>query len=177
MLVITGEITYFVNFNFGEKSFHFLISFFLLFLLTHSHPSRNDSGRGICRHAQSCPILCDPVDYSPTRLLCSWNFPVKNTGVGCHFLLYLLIHSKALNSLTWVVCFKLTVIVWCLTTCFLSVCFAKAPVHSDSSLTCWAQSLRTIWGSRPQSVCPIKHNSQLICCAFFFQSTPSNYIW
>ena len=36
----------------------------------------------------------------PTMLLCSWNFPGKNTGVGCHFLFYLLIHSKALNSLT-----------------------------------------------------------------------------
>ena len=23
----------------------------------------------------------------PTRLLCSWNFPGKNVGVGCHFLL------------------------------------------------------------------------------------------
>ena len=23
----------------------------------------------------------------PTRLLCPWNFPGKNTGVGCHFLL------------------------------------------------------------------------------------------
>ena len=23
----------------------------------------------------------------PTRFLCSWNFPGKNTGVGCHFLL------------------------------------------------------------------------------------------
>ena len=23
----------------------------------------------------------------PTRLLCPWNSPVKNTGVGCHFLL------------------------------------------------------------------------------------------
>ena len=22
----------------------------------------------------------------PARLLCPWNFPVKNTGVGCHFL-------------------------------------------------------------------------------------------
>ena len=22
----------------------------------------------------------------PTRFLCSWNFPCKNTGVGCHFL-------------------------------------------------------------------------------------------
>ena len=24
----------------------------------------------------------------PTRLLCPWNFPGKNTGVGCHFLLW-----------------------------------------------------------------------------------------
>ena len=32
---------------------------------------------------QSCPILCDPT----TRLLCPWDSPGKNTGVGCHFLL------------------------------------------------------------------------------------------
>ena len=25
---------------------------------------------------------CDSMDYSP-RLLCPWNFPGKNTGVGC----------------------------------------------------------------------------------------------
>ena len=38
--------------------------------------------------AQSCPTLCNPVDYSPsTRLLHSWDSPGKNTGVGCHFLL------------------------------------------------------------------------------------------
>ena len=30
--------------------------------------------------AQSCPTL-------PTRLLRPWNFPGKNTRVGCHFLL------------------------------------------------------------------------------------------
>ena len=30
---------------------------------------------------------CDPMDCSPTRLLCPWDFPDKNTGVGCHFLL------------------------------------------------------------------------------------------
>ena len=23
----------------------------------------------------------------PTRLLCQWDFPIKNTGEGCHFLL------------------------------------------------------------------------------------------
>ena len=30
---------------------------------------------------QSCPALCDPKDCSPR------DFPGKNTGVGCHFLL------------------------------------------------------------------------------------------
>ena len=32
--------------------------------------------------AQSYLTLCDP-----TRLLYPWDFPGKNTGVGCHFLL------------------------------------------------------------------------------------------
>ena len=36
--------------------------------------------------AQSCPILCNPMEYS-SMLLCPRNFPGKNTGVGCHFLL------------------------------------------------------------------------------------------
>ena len=40
--------------------------------------------------AQSCPTLCDP-----TRLLCPWNFPGKNTVVGCLFLL---------QGITWVCC-------------------------------------------------------------------------
>ena len=31
--------------------------------------------------------LSRPHGLQPTRLLCSWNFPVKNTGVVCHFLL------------------------------------------------------------------------------------------
>ena len=32
---------------------------------------------------QSCPALCDQA----ARLLCPWNLPGKNTGVGCYFLL------------------------------------------------------------------------------------------
>ena len=36
---------------------------------------------------QSCLTLCDPHRQQPTRLLCSWDSPGKNTGVGCHFLL------------------------------------------------------------------------------------------
>ena len=37
--------------------------------------------------AQLCPTLCDPHGLQATRLLCPWDFPVKNTGPGCHFLL------------------------------------------------------------------------------------------
>ena len=32
------------------------------------------------------PTLCNPMDCSPPGS-CSWDFPGKNTGVGCHFLL------------------------------------------------------------------------------------------
>ena len=38
----------------------------------------------LCSVTQLCPTLCDPVDC---RLLCPRDFPGKNTGVGCHFLL------------------------------------------------------------------------------------------
>ena len=31
---------------------------------------------------QSCLTLCYPMDYSPTRLLCPWDSPGKNTGMG-----------------------------------------------------------------------------------------------
>ena len=37
---------------------------------------------------QSCPTLCDPLDYMlPARLLSPWDSPGKNTGVGSHSLL------------------------------------------------------------------------------------------
>ena len=40
--------------------------------------------KSACVLTQLCLTLCDP---QPTRLLCPWHFPDKNTGVGCHFLL------------------------------------------------------------------------------------------
>ena len=35
--------------------------------------------------AELCSIVSDSLQ--PTRLLCPWNFPGKNIGAGCHFLL------------------------------------------------------------------------------------------
>ena len=37
--------------------------------------------------AQSCPTLCDPMDYSPPGSSVHEIFPGKDTGVGRHFLL------------------------------------------------------------------------------------------
>ena len=36
---------------------------------------------------QSHHTLCDPKRLRPTGLLCPWDSPGKNTGVGCRFLL------------------------------------------------------------------------------------------
>ena len=35
----------------------------------------------------SCSVIFDSATHGPVRLLHPWNFPGKNTGVGCHFLL------------------------------------------------------------------------------------------
>ena len=41
----------------------------------------------VCAHSLSCVWLLQPHGLQPARLLCPWDFPGKNTGVGCHFLL------------------------------------------------------------------------------------------
>ena len=41
----------------------------------------------LCLVAQSCPILCDPMDGSPPGFSFHADFPGKNTGVGCYTLL------------------------------------------------------------------------------------------
>ena len=47
--------------------------------------------------AQSCLTLCNPHGLQPTRLLCPWDSPGKNTGVGCHSLLQGIFPSQWLN--------------------------------------------------------------------------------
>ena len=47
--------------------------------------------------AHSCLTLCRPHEVQPTRLLCLWDSPGKNTGVGCHFLLQGIFLTQGLN--------------------------------------------------------------------------------
>ena len=41
----------------------------------------------VCVCILSCVWLCDPKDYSSPGSSCPRNFPGKNTGMDCHFLL------------------------------------------------------------------------------------------
>ena len=47
--------------------------------------------------AQSCPPLYDPLDWQHARLLCPWDSPGKNTGMGCHSLLQGIFPSQRVN--------------------------------------------------------------------------------
>ena len=49
-----------------------------------------------CLITKSCLTL-QPLDLQPTRLLCPWDFPGKNTGVGCHLLLQEIFPTQGSN--------------------------------------------------------------------------------
>ena len=51
----------------------------------------------VCMYAQSCLTLFWPYGLWPARLLYPWDFPGKNTEVGCHFLLQEIFPIQRLN--------------------------------------------------------------------------------
>ena len=50
-----------------------------------------------CLVAQSCPTLLRPYGLYPAGLLCPQDFPGKNTGVNCRFLLHGIFPTKGSN--------------------------------------------------------------------------------
>ena len=66
----------------GQKSVNSLLSCVCVCVCARAHT------RGACTlsHSVASDSL-QPHGLQPARLLCPWNFPGKNTGVGCHFLL------------------------------------------------------------------------------------------
>ena len=51
----------------------------------------------LCAVTQLYLSLCDPMDCRPARLLCPWDSPGRNTGVGCHALLQGIFPTWGLN--------------------------------------------------------------------------------
>ena len=51
---------------------------------------------GVCA-SSVVPDSLRPHGLWPTRLLCPWDFPGKNTGLGCHFLLQNIFPTQGLN--------------------------------------------------------------------------------
>ena len=55
-------------------------------------------GGGSGKESISCSVMSSslpPHGLQPTRLLCPWNSPGKNIGVGCHFLLQVVKNTLA----------------------------------------------------------------------------------
>ena len=56
------------------------------------------------QHVLSCSVMSSslqPPGLQPTRLFCPWDYPSKNIGIGCHFLLQgiFLTHGSNLHLL------------------------------------------------------------------------------
>ena len=74
ILILLQKYVYFRKY----LQFEFFCLFIYLLAILHTAAAKS---------LQSCPTLCDPIRWQPTRLPCPWDSPGKNTGVGCHFLL------------------------------------------------------------------------------------------
>ena len=63
----------------------------LTYIHTYTHTDRTHSPSipqmPLCHACSFVSDSLQPHGLEPTRLLCPWNFPGKNTGEGCHFLL------------------------------------------------------------------------------------------
>ena len=99
--------------NTTSLSIPFIFNFhsFLQFILTHMHTSTVfDIHLGFLTHfvTQICYCCCCLVtvlcltflqlhELQPADLLCPWEFPGKNSGVGCHFLLQGILLTQGSN--------------------------------------------------------------------------------
>ena len=77
---------------------------FLLLLSPNPEPRQSNHALGCCDFACVCARVCSvvsdsswPCELRPPGILCPWNFPGKNTGVGCHFLLQGIFRAQGSN--------------------------------------------------------------------------------
>ena len=64
-----------------------------------SEPPGKPISMAVCaKLLQSCPTLCNPMDYSPSVSSVHRDSPSKNTGMGCHALLHGIFLTQGLNQ-------------------------------------------------------------------------------
>ena len=83
----------------------------------------------------SCSVVPDslrPHGLQSTRLLCPWDFPGKDTGVGCHFLLWGIFPIQGSNPCL----LHCRQTLYCLSHQGRPLCMQKWRIHSKFSL--WA---------------------------------------
>ena len=66
---------------------------------THFGPQRHSCLAPVCMCVCSISLSDSlwPHGQQPARLLCPWNFPGKNSGVGCHLLLQTIFQAQGWN--------------------------------------------------------------------------------
>ena len=62
----------------------------------HAHRKTEPASYGV-ESMLVCPTLCNPMDFKLSKLLCPWDSPGKNTGVGCHSLLQGIFRTQGSN--------------------------------------------------------------------------------
>ena len=113
----------------------------------------------LCVCAQSLsPVLCSPMNCKPARLLCPLDFPGKNIGVCCHFLLQGIFPTQGTN---------LCLLHWQANSLSLShlgsyVCYVLS--HSVMSSSLWPHGLYSLPGSSVHGDSPGK-NTRVNCHA------------
>ena len=78
----------------------YLIQRYLTFVKTHLNVYSNGCYLLHVHYSVSCSVVSDslwPHELQPARLLCPWDLPGKNTGVGCHSLLQGIFLTQGLN--------------------------------------------------------------------------------
>ena len=76
-IVPKSSLRFFPHYGFLHCGFPHSLKFFFFFLII----------LFFCLVAKSCLTFLQPYGVQPAGLLCPWDSPGKNTGVGCHFLL------------------------------------------------------------------------------------------
>ena len=120
----------------------------------------------------SCSVMSDSLQLhgrEPTRLLCPWDFPGKNTGLGCHFLLQGIFPIQGLNP------YLLCLLYWQADSLLLSLYrWATWEPQTDTYQRVIVSTLVVVREvAKP-------HGDRMICCflvVFFLTSTENQCLW